>query len=55
MRTFFLGKILKHLNKNYEHFTHGDTTIWVIKDKTIALFDGDSIELLIDILKEAVL
>jgi hypothetical protein len=55
MRTFFFKKIVKYLNKNFEHLTTNDSTIWVMKDKVIATLDKDSFEVVIDVLKEALL
>ena len=55
MRTFYLKKLLKHLNENYAHLTTGDQTIWYLKDKVIALWDNGDLEVVWDIFKEGVL
>lgn len=55
MRIFYMKKLLKYLNSHFQHFSHGDTTIWVMKDKVIALWDNDGLEIIADILKEGLL
>jgi hypothetical protein len=50
-----MKKLLKYLNLNFKSVTNGDTTIWVMKDKAVALFDNDGLEILWDIFKEGVL
>lgn len=55
MRIWYIKKVLKYLNANCRPTNYGDTTIWVLKDKVVALWDNDGLEIAWDILKEAVL
>lgn len=55
MRIFYMNKLLKYLNSNFEHVTNNDTTIWLLKDKVVALWDNGDLEILWDIFKEGVL
>ena len=55
MRIWYLKKMLKYLNSNFQHFTSGDSTIWVMKNKVVALWDDGDLEIVWDIFKESVL
>jgi hypothetical protein len=56
MRARFLKMTIEHLNKNYAHISHGNQSIWFdTKEKVVALMDNGELEIVFDILKEAVL
>lgn len=55
MRIFYIRKLLKYLNSNFDHFNNGHQTIWYLKDKAIALWDNGDLEIVWDIFKEGIL
>lgn len=55
MRIWYLKKLLKYLNANFNHVTNGEHTTWVLKDKVIAIWDNGDLEVVWDIFKEGVL
>jgi hypothetical protein len=55
MRIWYVKKLLKFLNANFEFSTANGSTIWVMKDKVVAMWDNDGLEILWDIFKEGVL
>lgn len=55
MKSWYLSKLLRFLNKNFLHSNNGEQTIWYFKDKVVALWDNGELEILADILKEGLL
>ena len=55
MRLYYLQKLLKYLNANYEHYADGKNVVWFLKDKTIAIWDNGDLEVVWEIFKEGVL
>lgn len=55
MRERFVKITVDYLNKNYAHMSHGKQSIWFdTKEKVVALMDDGNLEVVIDIIKEAV-
>jgi hypothetical protein len=55
MKTWYLKKLLKFLNTNFDYSEVNGSVMWVAKDKVVALLDKDGLEIIWDIFKEGVL